>query len=195
LLGSLALAGLIGAATSGRVLIVLPLSAVPAVLDVVIAALVSSPITLLGVQHGATESLLQALGQRRRAVPRRNGDVHVAPVLEVTAGLSRGAAGIPSGIGPFARKGAQMLVKLRDMGVTSDMLFAAGMVSIGASFLSWVMSKKAEEAGIDRADRWGIFIGEWAPTFFTLGIGLRLDEIHGSPEKGTLSKLKGKIGA
>jgi len=88
-----------------------------------------------------------------------------------------------------------MLVKLRDMGVTSDMLFVAGMVSIVASFLSWVMSKKAEAAGIDRADRWGIFIGEWAPTFFTFGIGLRLDEIHGSPEKGTLSKLKGKIGA
>lgn len=88
-----------------------------------------------------------------------------------------------------------MLAKLREMGVTSDLMFCAGMVSIGASFLSWIASKKAEEAGIDRADRWGIFIGEWAPTFFTLGIGLRLDEIHGSPEQGTLSKVKGKLGA
>ncbi|HYZ07374.1 MAG TPA: hypothetical protein VE709_02030 [Pseudonocardiaceae bacterium] len=85
-----------------------------------------------------------------------------------------------------------MLTTLRQTGVTSDMMFAAGMLSIGASFLSWVSSKKAEAAGIDRADRWGIFIGEWAPTFFTLGIGLRLDEIHGSPGEGTLSKMKGK---
>jgi len=69
------------------------------------------------------------------------------------------------------------------------------MVSIGASLLSWVSSKKAEAAGIDRADRWVIFIGEWAPTFFTLGIGLRLDEIHGSPAEGSLSKIKSKIAA
>jgi hypothetical protein len=54
---------------------------------------------------------------------------------------------------------------------------------------------RAEEAGIDRADRWGIFIGEWAPTFFALGVGLRLDEIHGSPSENTLSKIKGKIAA
>ncbi|WP_199810092.1 hypothetical protein [Streptomyces vinaceus] len=31
---------------------------------------------------------------------------------------------------------------------------------------------KAEAAGTARADRWGIFVGEWAPTFFALGLAL-----------------------
>ena len=32
--------------------------------------------------------------------------------------------------------------------------------------------------GNDKAqsDRWGIFIGHWAPTFFALGVALRLEE-------------------
>ncbi|MGK5627995.1 hypothetical protein [Streptomyces sp. URMC 123] len=37
---------------------------------------------------------------------------------------------------------------------------------------SWAASVKGESAGIDRADRWGIFVGEWAPTFFGLGLAL-----------------------
>ena len=71
-----------------------------------------------------------------------------------------------------------MLRKLSDSGVTSDMMFTAGFVSIGLTFLSWLVSAKIEHGGVDRADRWGIFIGEWAPTFFALGIGLRLEEDH-----------------
>ncbi|MGW1438655.1 hypothetical protein ACWD7M_25845 [Streptomyces griseus] len=31
---------------------------------------------------------------------------------------------------------------------------------------------KVEPAGTARADRWGIFVGEWAPTFFALGLAL-----------------------
>lgn len=69
-----------------------------------------------------------------------------------------------------------MLQKLADSGVTSDMMFTAGFVSIAASILSWVVSSRKEDAGRDRADRWGIFIGEWAPTFFALGVGLRVEE-------------------
>ncbi|GAA4617788.1 hypothetical protein GCM10023108_36090 [Saccharopolyspora hordei] len=71
-------------------------------------------------------------------------------------------------------KGATMLAKLRDAGVTSDHLFTAGFVSIGLSLVSWLISTKAER--VERADRWGIFVGEWAPTFFALGVALRLDE-------------------
>ncbi|WP_285731343.1 hypothetical protein [Nocardiopsis sp. ATB16-24] len=69
-----------------------------------------------------------------------------------------------------------MIAKLSEMGVTSEMAYGAGFVSIGLAFASWFASKKAEEAGLDRADRWGIFIGEWAPTFFALGVALRLEE-------------------
>ncbi|MFY7065303.1 hypothetical protein ACOQFV_05535 [Nocardiopsis changdeensis] len=69
-----------------------------------------------------------------------------------------------------------MIAKLSELGVTSEMAYAAGVASIGASVLSWVVSKKKEDAGTDRADRWGLFVGEWAPTFFALGIALRLEE-------------------
>jgi hypothetical protein len=54
--------------------------------------------------------------------------------------------------------------------------YVAGFASIGLSFLAWATSLNAEKAGTDRADRWGIFIGHWAPTFFGLGNALRTYE-------------------
>ncbi|MEU4550143.1 hypothetical protein [Nonomuraea dietziae] len=62
------------------------------------------------------------------------------------------------------------------MGVKSSLMYTAGIASIGASFASWLVSKNMEPAGIDRADRWGIFVGQWAPTFFGLGLALRMEE-------------------
>jgi hypothetical protein len=61
---------------------------------------------------------------------------------------------------------------LHDAGIKSEWAYAAGFASIGLSFLSWTVSKKKENAGIDRADRWGIFVGQWAPTFFGVGNAL-----------------------
>ncbi|MEV4755639.1 hypothetical protein AB0J86_11085 [Micromonospora sp. NPDC049559] len=69
-----------------------------------------------------------------------------------------------------------MLKKLHDSGVKAEYMYMAGFASIGLAFLSWMLSKQMENAGIDRADRWGIFIGEWAPTFIALGNGLRTYE-------------------
>ncbi|GAB3285844.1 hypothetical protein [Parasphingorhabdus pacifica] len=69
-----------------------------------------------------------------------------------------------------------MLSKLRQYGVTSDVLLNAGLISIGLSFVSWMFSRQLEQAGVDRADRWGIFVGEWAPTFIALGAAMRVDE-------------------
>ncbi|WP_326824707.1 hypothetical protein OHA77_30550 [Streptosporangium sp. NBC_01639] len=54
----------------------------------------------------------------------------------------------------------------------------AGLVSIGMSVAAWLGSESLEHAGRDRADRWGIFIGEWAPTFFAIGVALRIEETH-----------------
>lgn len=71
-------------------------------------------------------------------------------------------------------RGMAMLTALRNCGVRSDHLFTAGVVSIGLSVASWVSSRKAED--VARADRWGIFVGEWAPAFFALGAALRIDE-------------------
>lgn len=72
-----------------------------------------------------------------------------------------------------------MIAKLSGMGVTSEMAYAAGAASVGLSVVSWVVSRQRERADTARADRWGLFIGEWAPSFFALGVALRLEEQSG----------------
>ncbi|MFI2608523.1 hypothetical protein [Kitasatospora sp. NPDC018619] len=71
--------------------------------------------------------------------------------------------------------------KLHDAGVRSEHAYLAGAASIGLSFLSWMVSAKAEPAGVERADRWGIFVGEWAPTFFCMGLALSQYERDDNP--------------
>lgn len=66
-----------------------------------------------------------------------------------------------------------MIVKLmHDKGLRADHCFDAGLASIGLSVVAWALSMQAEASGVSRADRWGIFVGEWAPTFFALGLAL-----------------------
>ena len=65
-----------------------------------------------------------------------------------------------------------IIKKLHEAGLKSEHAYMAGMASIGLSVVSWMASVKMEAAGLDRADRWGIFVGEWAPTFFCLGLAL-----------------------
>jgi hypothetical protein len=69
-----------------------------------------------------------------------------------------------------------MLEQLHNRGLRSEHCYLAGMVSVGAAIASWLASKQLEHGGMARADRWGIFIGEWAPTFFAMGNGLRTYE-------------------
>jgi hypothetical protein len=69
-----------------------------------------------------------------------------------------------------------MIRKLSELGVTSEMAYCAGVASIGLTILTWLASKKKEDAGKDAAERKGLFVGEWAPTFFALGVALRLEE-------------------
>lgn len=70
--------------------------------------------------------------------------------------------------------------KLHEAGVRSEHAYAAAFGSIGLAVLSWAVSVKAEPgADVARADRWGIFVGEWAPTFFGLGLALAMYEKHG----------------
>jgi len=69
-----------------------------------------------------------------------------------------------------------MISKLSEMGVTSDMAYYAGFASIGLTFLTWLASVKKEDAGKDAAERKGLFVGEWAPTCFALGVALRIEE-------------------
>ncbi|WP_301125038.1 hypothetical protein [Streptomyces cacaoi] len=62
--------------------------------------------------------------------------------------------------------------KLHDAGLRSEHAYTAAFASIGLTVVSWMGSLKGESGGMDRADRWGIFVGEWAPTFFGLGLAL-----------------------
>jgi len=60
-----------------------------------------------------------------------------------------------------------VLVKtLRSTGISSDVLHLAALASIGGSILTWRgATSKGDPA---HAERLGIFIGLWAPTFFAL---------------------------
>ncbi|MGV9254587.1 hypothetical protein [Streptomyces sp. NPDC003697] len=62
--------------------------------------------------------------------------------------------------------------KLHESGIRAEHAYAAGFASIGLSVLSWCVSLSMEKKGEERADRWGIFVGEWAPTFFAIGLAL-----------------------
>ncbi len=81
-----------------------------------------------------------------------------------------------------------MLRMLNKMGLSSNVMYAMGITSIGASIASWATSRYAEPAGIERADHWGIFVGQWAPTFFALGCAMRLEEQWGP--KGTHQQME-----
>jgi hypothetical protein len=69
-----------------------------------------------------------------------------------------------------------MIKILRQLGVNSDIAYLASIVSIGASVAAWLVSRRFENAPGEKADRWGIYVGLWAPTFMALGNALKLEE-------------------
>jgi hypothetical protein len=74
--------------------------------------------------------------------------------------------------------------KMYEMGVRSEHAYTAAFTSIGLTVAAWMTSLNAEPGkGLARADRWGIFVGEWAPTFFGLGLALS----HYEQQDGTLT--------
>lgn len=69
-----------------------------------------------------------------------------------------------------------MLVsRLRTLGITSDVLHLAALASIGGSILAWRAAKSSGDAA--HAERFGIFIGLWAPTFFALADAVGTQEV------------------
>ena len=65
---------------------------------------------------------------------------------------------------------------LQGLNVTSEIAYAAGLLSIFASIGAWATSRNKEDAPAAKAERWGIFIGLWAPTFMEIGNALRITE-------------------
>lgn len=69
-----------------------------------------------------------------------------------------------------------MISKLSAAGVKSEYAYIAGFASIGLTVLSWA-TNRAKSGSKEQADRWGLFVGEWTPTFFAIGIALRQEEL------------------
>ncbi|WP_282828631.1 hypothetical protein [Gulosibacter sediminis] len=65
---------------------------------------------------------------------------------------------------------------LASLGVRSNHLYIAGLASVGVSLVSWLVSRGKRNDSKAQSDRWGIFVGQWAPTFFAIGVGLKLHE-------------------
>ncbi len=61
-------------------------------------------------------------------------------------------------------------------GLRSEWAYAGAFLSIGASSTSWFVNR--DKTGDSRAqvDRWGIFVGHWAPTSMAFGGALKLEE-------------------
>lgn len=69
-----------------------------------------------------------------------------------------------------------MIKKLSELGLTSNIAYIGGFGSIVLSLLTWFISRNKNGDDKAQSDRWGIFIGHWAPTFFGLGVALKLEE-------------------
>ena len=71
-----------------------------------------------------------------------------------------------------------MIEKLSAAGVRSDYCYAAGFASIALSYASYFASRFKDADSKAQSDRWGIFVGHWAPTFFALGNAIALKELR-----------------
>jgi hypothetical protein len=69
-----------------------------------------------------------------------------------------------------------MIKQLSELGVKSDYAYIGGFVSILISYLAYFTSRAKKGDDKAQSDRWGIFIGHWAPSLFALGIALKLEE-------------------
>ena len=59
-----------------------------------------------------------------------------------------------------------IIAQMSKLGVTSDMMSVLGFASIAGSIGIWRVSSNSGDAA--HGERFGIFVGLWAPTFFTL---------------------------
>jgi hypothetical protein len=82
--------------------------------------------------------------------------------------LDRAKAAQSAGLNPIGA--------LHRAGFKSEWAYIGGFASIGLSILAWAGSRAKPKDDKAQSDRWGIFVGHWAPTFFALGIALKQEE-------------------
>ncbi len=65
----------------------------------------------------------------------------------------------------------------KELYLLSDICLAAGFFSILASIITWFTAKKTESEA--HAERFGIFVGLWVPSFFILAnrLARKADEV------------------
>ncbi|QZQ53736.1 hypothetical protein KZI27_00130 (plasmid) [Curtobacterium sp. TC1] len=69
-----------------------------------------------------------------------------------------------------------MIAMLANVGFKSQYAYIGSFVSIALSLISWLTSRGKKSDSKAQADRWGIFVGHWAPTFMALGVALDLQK-------------------
>lgn len=68
-----------------------------------------------------------------------------------------------------------MVKSLSNIGLTSNMAYIAAISSVVLSIVTWFRQREGDRA---HAERFGIFIGLWAPTLAILGRALEENERH-----------------
>jgi hypothetical protein len=66
--------------------------------------------------------------------------------------------------------------RMKDIGITSDVLQVLGFVSIFGSIATWRTAAGSGDSA--HAERFGIFVGLWAPAFFALAGQLAVVEAN-----------------
>lgn len=92
-------------------------------------------------------------------------------------------------------KGRIMIFRfLHKAGLPSDVFYMGALGSIGASILAWSIRN---EKNVANAERLGIFIGLWAPTFMLVGHGLHELEVNDGYRSEIVGRQthKGDVGA
>ena len=75
---------------------------------------------------------------------------------------------------------------LHRLGIPSDVAYGAALVSIAVSIGAWAIRNEKNAAN---AERLGIFIGLWAPTFMIIGQALQQEETAHGLSSPTLSQV------
>ncbi|MEX1106483.1 MAG: hypothetical protein WEB78_09810 [Ilumatobacteraceae bacterium] len=73
-----------------------------------------------------------------------------------------------------------MIQLLKKTGLNQDLLYVLGFASVAASIAIWNAKKGDDDA---HAERFGIFVGLWAPTFFAIANGLAQDRLTSRTER------------
>ena len=79
-----------------------------------------------------------------------------------------------------------MIKQIRGLGLTSDTMYLATFASILGSILIWFLTSR-ESDDRSHAERFGIFVGLWAPTFWSMGNAMKESEMADEETKAIVS--------